>query len=247
MISRLRSSRFSVFAIIALLTAGLFYFWGYDRKSSPVAGLKPSQLNFAESNQLPHEKTTATSLPLPVKENSSTLNQPVPELSEKEKVAWATLDEILKTKNDNDPRMDRDLKILTPAFHSAIYSKYHLLKPEDRNERGTLVFLIARDLKSQADLDFLQSVYQEAPCTNMGDCSAPTANDPQDTGAQQTSLNYPQMAGLYQLDSQLSKRPELLKDPNFRAGIYALLKTAENFPAPQIHEKAQQIREKYGL
>ena len=85
----------------------------------------------------------------------------MPELPEREKSAWLALEEILKSKNDNDPRLDKDLSDLSLHFHKALYSKYQSLKPEDRNGRGTLVFLVARDLKNSADIEFLQKVYEE--------------------------------------------------------------------------------------
>ncbi len=227
-----------------MLIAGLFLFKDYESLPEQHGLKKPSQMTFAQSNQFSEDfnakpegaSTAVTAAP-----------QALPQLPENEKPAWQALEEILKSKNDNDPRLDTALSQLSAEFHKAIYSKYLSLKPEDRNERGTLVFLVARDLKTEADIDFLQTVYEESPCLNMANCAANSENDPQENNGQQTSLNYPQLAGLYQVDAQLSKRPELLKNPQFRAGIYALLKTAENFPAPQVHEKAKQIREKYGL
>jgi hypothetical protein len=247
MISRIRNNIIQILIIIALLTAGLFYFWSRPSATKTGQPLKPSQLDLSADNPFhenlnpPPQSDSAASA-----QESNSASVPA-ELTEKELPAWKTLDEIIKSKNDNDPRMDRELSHLSAGFHKALYKKYASFKPEARNERGTIVFLVARDLKDPADLDFLQSVYQESPCLNMGDCTASPEADPQDIGAQQTTLNYPQLAGLFQLDQQISKHPEFLKDPSFRAGIYSLLKTAENFPAPQVHQKAQQIREKYGL
>lgn len=232
--------------IAALLFAGLFLFRGQESAQPDQHRLvKPSQMTFSQGNQF-SENFNAKPESADVSESKATAKTPPP-LPEKEIASWNALEDILKSKNDNDPRLDNELAHLSAEFHRALFAKYSNLKPEDRNERGTLVFLVARDLKSPADLEFLKSVYEESPCLNMENCAAGSMDDPQEAGGQQTSLNYPQLAGLYQLDAQLSKRPELLKDPQFRAGIYALLKTAENFPAPQVHEKAQQIREKYGL
>lgn len=243
-----RKTAFTGFLILALLTAGLFLFknTGYSPdKPGPQFGLKkPSQMSFTGGNRFSEDfnaKPSATS------ENTSSAPEALPALPESERPAWQALEEILQSKNDNDPRLDKELSDLSLEFHKALFTKYQNLKPEDRNGRGTLVFLIARDLKNKDDLDFLQTVYEESPCLNLADCTAPPADDPTGSGSQETSLNYPQLAGLYQLDMQLSKRPELLKQPDFRAGVYSLLKTAENFPAPQVHAKAQQIREKYGL
>ncbi|MCC2677801.1 MAG: hypothetical protein K0R29_377 [Pseudobdellovibrio sp.] len=229
---------------LALLIAGLFLFKGFNSKTSTPHGLlKPSQMTFSQGNQFSEDFNAKPE----VTPGSAAVSTAIPAVPENEKAAWQSLEEILSSKNDNDPRLDKQLSQLSPEFHKAIYSRYESLKPEDRNGRGTLVFLIARDLKSPSDIEFLQKVYEENPCLNMSDCSAQPDHDPQDSGSQQTSLNYPQLAGLYQIDSVLSKNPSLLNNPQIRAGIYSLLKTAENFPAPQVHGKAQQIREKYGL
>jgi len=229
---------------IALLLAGLFLFKSYNKDASAPHGLqKPSQMTFTQGNRFSEDFNATPDTP----EESAVVSAEAPALADDEKAAWQALEEILNSKNDNDPRLDKQLSQLSPEFHKAIFSKYESLKPEDRNGRGTLVFLVARDLKDTADIEFLQKVYEENPCLNMRDCSAQPDEDPQDSGFQQTSLNYPQLAGLYQIDAALSKRPSLLNNPQIRAGIYSLLKTAENFPAPQVHAKAQQIREKYGL
>lgn len=201
-------------------------------------------MSFAGGNQFSKDFNAKPSTP---SENLALEKQALPLLPESEKEAWQALEDVLHSKNDNDPRLDKELADLSLEFHKALFMKYQNLKPEDRNGRGTLVFLIARDLKNKADLEFLQTVYEESPCLNMADCTAPSVDDSTGSGSQETSLNYPQLVGLYQLDMQLSKRPDLLKQPDFRAGVYSLLKTAENFPAPQVHAKAQQIREKYGL
>lgn len=240
-----RNNRNYYFLSIALLLAGLFYFQDSFKKNNSSSVLKPSQLDFSKANQFPSEDFT----PAETTQNEVSLGNTLqlPPFTKNDLQKWQSLEEILKSKNDNDPRINAELKNLSTEFHEALYSKYASMKPEDRNERGTLVFLIARDLKSPNDLDFLQKVYQESPCLNLANCQTSTEEDPHHGGANQTTLDYPQLVGLYQLDRQLGERPEILKDANLRAGVYATLKNAENFPAPQVHQKAQQIREKYGL
>ena len=71
------------------------------------------------------------------------------------------LKEILKTKNDNDPRLDSELSHLSPALKKAMITAYTQMPAEKRNERGTVVFLIGRDANQKADIDFLQSVLME--------------------------------------------------------------------------------------
>ena len=127
-----------------------------------------------------------------------------------------TIEAVVKSKNDNDPRINTELKSLSPDVHQALYAKYKAFPAEDRNNRGLVVFLIARDLKSVADLDFLKKVYAESPCLSLEDCKNVGSDDAHFSGTNQTTMNYPQFAGLYQLEKQLEGRRDLLKDPVFK-------------------------------
>lgn len=207
--------------------------------------IKPSQLDFTQSNQ-PKE-------PVKVQEYEAKDTALYPEtkaaadLSEPEQKLWLAFEEILKSKNDSDPRV-RELTKLGPAFRMALFEKYNALKPEDRNGRGFIVFLVSRDLQSAGDLEFLQKVYQESPCLSLQDCaSSEQETDPHNAGVGQTTLIYPQLVALYQIEKQLNERPELLKDPAMRAGILATLKQAEAFPVPAVHDRSVKIRNKYNL
>ncbi len=56
------------------------------------------------------------------------------------------LEDILTTRNDNDPRMDRDLMILNENAKMRFILKYKSLPAEQRNDRGTIVFLLGRNI-----------------------------------------------------------------------------------------------------
>jgi hypothetical protein len=159
----------------------------------------------------------------------------------------AVFEEILKSNNDNDPRLDSVLRQLSPETRSALYERYGKLKPEDRDGRGLIVFLIARDLSYASDVEFLAKVYQEQPCLSLGDCKNTGSDDPHFSGVNETTLNYPQFAGLFQLESQLAMRPRLLQNPEFKSQLEYLLKQAESFPVPAIADKAAEIRKRFGL
>lgn len=244
--------------IIALLLAGLFYFLRParvadqgDETAEDEVVLKPSQMNFAESNHLPAPQPLQESGE-PVMDDTSGVQPLVPyhgvKLQPEDQQKMNVLDEILKSRNDNDPRLDTELKNLSLDLRKALVAKYNSMIPEDRNGRGTIVFLIARELQSAADLEFLTKVYQENPCLSMGDCRRVDAEgDRNEVGGNNTSVNYPQLAGLYQAEARISRKPELLSDPAFRAGFVALLNEAENFAVPQVHDRAVMIRKKYGL
>ena len=209
--------------------------------------LKPSQLDFTNSNEpqaaiLSKEEPTATE----VVSATATTFVPVG-LTEPEQKLWNNFEEILASRNDNDPRV-ADLKHLSPEFRKSLFEKYNSLKPEDRNSRGFIVFLVAKDIRSVSDLEFLQKVYQEQPCFSLENCSGGVADeDPHMAGVNQTTLSYPQLAGLYQLEKQLETNPGLLKDPSLRAGVLATLKQAEAYSVPVIRQRAEQIRNKFRL
>ncbi|AZZ36012.1 hypothetical protein CIK05_04135 [Bdellovibrio sp. qaytius] len=226
---------------------GLLLISQRNNESLAANTLKPSQLDFTNSNEIQEPAAVTPSKNSEVATESVSATIAPPTLTEPEQKLWITLEEILKSKNDSDARV-KELKNLTPAFHKALIEKYNTLKMEDRNGRGFIVFLVAKDLKSAEDLDFLQKVYQEAPCMNLENCNGSSVEDnPHNAGIDQTTLVYPQLVALYQIEKQLDSHPEILKDPALRAGIFATLKQAEAFPVPSVHDRAEKIRQKYNL
>src|SRR5208282_5341547 len=63
----------------------------------------------------------------------------------------AVLQEILDTKNDNDPRLDSDFKTLSESEKQALQEKYLSYTPEKLNERGTLIYLLGRNIENEKD------------------------------------------------------------------------------------------------
>ena len=244
----------NVVLFIALLLAGLFYFlrprfaseFAANQQEKP---LKPSQMTFADSNKFREPELNSTDSTAALQQNAGQPTDSVveAELRPEDQKKIEILNEILKSKNDNDPRINNELKSLNAEVHRALMAKYNRLAPEDRNGRGTIVFLIARDLKSTADLDFIEKVYQEPPCLSLADCGKASTEEGDHLGADQTTTNYPQLVALYQLDQQLGRQPELLSDPAFRSRFVAVLKEADGFAVPAVNQRAQQIRKKYGL
>ena len=239
---------FFSFLIGALLIAGLFLFFRSRNHDSASATLKPSQLNFTEGNQLPSssKKTSQASFePSPTEIKSPFAHE---NFSPQEKVQWTIFEDILKTKNDNDPRLDQDLKKISSRFREALYEKYAQLPPEDHSRRGLVVYLIGRDTSSSEDLQFLKKIYQEPPCLSMADCKSSSTNpDPHHSSVDQTTLVYEQLSGLYLIERQISQNPNLLNEASSRSEFIQILAQAESYPVPAVHEKARAIRTKYGL
>ena len=119
------------------------------------------------------------------------------------------LEEILKSKNDNDPRLDREFQNLSEKTKELFREKYAALPQEKRNEKGTIVFLLGKNLKEAADFRFLESVLTESPCYNLANCkdSGGGKGDPahEDMGSAIT-LAYPQVVSLKAVEKYLSNK-----------------------------------------
>lgn len=105
------------------------------------------------------------------------------------------LDDILVSRNDNDPRLDRDFQGLSAETKQRFRLRYRQLAPERRNERGTIVYLLGLNLGSAADWDFLREVVSEPPCLSLADCSRPGAASEM---GDEVTLAYPALVALRQ-------------------------------------------------
>jgi hypothetical protein len=241
------SKQFRILIFGALLLGALFFFFHHqsEKDSSPA---KPVA-TFTPQPPVTVKSSVPTASGIPAKNQQAVQKQEelTKDLSAAEKKQWQIFTEVLLSKNDNDPRLDHELRHLSPTLKKALETQYSLLPDEKRNERGLVVFLVSRDLSSVEDLQFLESVYQESPCLSLANCGVRGDNDPHFSGLNETSLLYPQVVGLYQLEQQLKARPELLKDPRFRQQTEEVLRSAERFPVPAIQDRARGLKDKYGL
>src|SRR6185437_1737577 len=73
----------------------------------------------------------------------------------------ALLGEILESRNDNDPRLDTEFRHLDQPTKQALIDYYHRLPVEDANGRGTIVFLLGREIRGPGDLPFFDQVLAE--------------------------------------------------------------------------------------
>jgi hypothetical protein len=127
-------------------------------------------------------------------------------VSSESRKALAVLDEILRSKNDNDPRLDTAFSSLSPETKRLFREKYRGIPPERRNERGTIVFLLGEgNLREADDWAFLREVASEAPCLSLADCAKkpkPGADDAEAKGDEIT-LAYPSLVALKQAEHVL--------------------------------------------
>ena len=104
------------------------------------------------------------------------------------------LREILASRNDNDPRLDKDFDALSPSDIAAFKKEYASLPRERRNERGTIVYLLGRNAKTPEDWSFIARVAAEPPCLSLDDCGklSPGALQPGDA----VTLAYPSLVAM---------------------------------------------------
>ena len=124
------------------------------------------------------------------------------------------LDAILASHDDNDPRLDSDFNSLTDAAKTALRIKYRETPPEHRNERGTIVYILGKNLKGSADWAFLRDMASEPPCLSLADCRrAATEAGPGDD----VTLAYPSLVALKQAQRALQSKDS----PEARAVVAA--------------------------
>ena len=109
------------------------------------------------------------------------------------------LDDILRSKDDNDPRLDAAFNDLSSAEKKLFIRKYRELPPEARNERGTIIYLLGRNVRTPSDWAFLRSVAGEKPCLSLSDCSkkpSPGGEEEAAAAGDAVTLAYPSLVAL---------------------------------------------------
>ncbi len=203
--------------------------------------MKPSQFDFRQGN------APRQSEEVKIVEPQSIQFKPDSRLTDVELKKLTAFHEILNSKKDNDPRIDSELKELSPQFKATLSEIYAQLPVESRNGRGLITFLVARDLESVQDARFLQQVFQEAPCLSLQNCTSLAPSDPHMDGINQTSLSYPQLAALFQLERRLESNQDLLQNPEIKAEVSNILREARQFPVGAVQDRAESIQIKLGL
>ncbi|MBI5595303.1 MAG: hypothetical protein HY928_04355 [Elusimicrobia bacterium] len=144
----------------------------------------------------------------------------------------AALDAILAAKDDNDPRLDRDFERLSEATKQAFRRRYAELPREYRNERGTVVYLLGRNMTGPADWDFMRRVALEEPCQSLWDCSQPGGG----TGpGDEVTLAYPSLAALKRAEAELSRGGPHKEEAR------AVIEDALSSKAPAVRRMAERL------
>ncbi|HEX7674957.1 MAG TPA: hypothetical protein VF412_12335 [Bdellovibrio sp.] len=193
-------------AIFMILAAGMIFY--ALRSLQPDSGKNSSEEIASptpEQTQIP----VTTTVP-PNQDNVPVSNETASDSQTQKQLQ--ILEEILASHNDNDPRMDHDLMILGENTKAKFREKYKSLPVEKRNDRGTIVFLLGRNMTSAADFDFMKDVLSEPPCLSLSDCSTiEVGGDNKDHDEHQGSgfamvLAYPQIVALHSLQGYLNNK-----------------------------------------
>jgi hypothetical protein len=195
-----------------ILVGAIFYFYRSSKTVVPVqtTATDPSLNDAAVTSSL--VSATPANLDRTAVPTQATMpaNEATPIASPETAGKVRVLREILNGHGDNDPRMDTELLHLDAATKRAFRAEYQHTALERRNARGTIVFLLGRNLTSPEDFAFMKSVLSEAPCLSMQDCRG-TANDPIGEGAAEHDdgavnekvLNYPSAIALESIAREL--------------------------------------------
>lgn len=156
----------------------------------------------------------------------------------------AILDAVLASRDDNDSRLDTELKVLTVEEKRAFIDRYRTLPMEDRNGRGMIVFLIGRNLTSPEDFNFINGVFLEPFCRSLENCEkgpAVSDEDPHHSSGDEVTQSYPQWAALKALEKWSEHVNPLLKQNALDA-----LRSAQGFDHPKIQGYARKLFDKLG-
>ncbi len=149
---------------------------------------------------------------------------------------------ILNTKNDNDPRLDTEFRNLSVEEKAALISMYEQMRPESLNERGTIVFLMGREITRPEDAEFLKRVLSEEPCLSLSNCGVPNAQrDPHMDSVNDTTLSYPQLVALNRIKSFVSQRELRNVNPTILSHLADAAKIGQNSRIPLVQARANEI------
>lgn len=149
-----------------------------------------------------------------------------------------TLNEVLTSHNDNDPRLDGELRILDRDTKRAFRARYEKIPVEERNARGTIVFLLGRNLAEKEDFAFVRQVLREEPCRSLENCAkVPLRVNPEDPPNEMV-LNYPQAVALVALGNVIRSGES---PPHVRSETIAAIREGAKSSSPKIAKLSNEL------
>jgi hypothetical protein len=235
----------TVLALMLIVVPGITYLVRHGQLSGVTLSTKDANPNSgppasSETEAAPTSTATPTATATPSDGRLNAADQKKLEI----------LKEIFASRNDNDPRMDTELVHLSPELKAAMVKTYQALPTEKRNERGTVAFLIGREIKTNEDVDFLKSVLMEKPCLSLTDCTKPaTASTEEDVhldGLNETTANYPQLMAIRQMVASYKKLIDQDASSPQAARVLQSLRDSLNSPNPRVTDEARRALQSLG-
>ncbi|MEK6706218.1 MAG: hypothetical protein AABZ06_10550 [Bdellovibrionota bacterium] len=222
-------------SIALVLSIGIFYLLKTGKKTGEDAGIASMLL---PPDNLPMVSTIAT--PVGAKFTDTAV-----EVSAEDRKKFGILMEILLSRSDNDPRLDRELKELPAGSKELFFNHYRFLARERLNERGTVVFLIGRNLTRQKDFDFLCSVLDEPPCLSLSDCqkAETSKQDYERDSGEEVTLAYPQLVALNAATAYLERirLSHNRREMEFFDSVLQVIKCGMRSKVATISQKAELV------
>ncbi len=158
-----------------------------------------------------------------------------------------TLNQIIANRNDNDPRMDSELKQLSPTAKRLFRDRYQGLKDEQRNARSTVVFVMGREIQDLNDVEFMHEVLTESPCHSLENCksiagSGRNERESHFEGLDETTLALPQIHALKGLQ-RVAQDSTQAHDLVIRAR--AEIQAAKQSSVPKVAKMAEEIEKSW--
>ena len=230
-----RSAKQTRWATAVFIAFGVMAFFLWPQISTKDLATKPVILDPVPKPALAVVGAPSSVAPSP----SPSISRSPISLDSAEAKQISVFDEILQSKNDNDQRLDTDLRHLSAKVKRTLEQKYQNMPTESRNSRGTVALLIGRDLNSPEDVEFLKTILNEPPCLSLENCgSAPAGDDEHGRGPMGVTLVYPQLVTLTMLDRYLAS-PEA--SPELKRMAKEAIESARQNANSQIVSKANQI------
>ena len=150
-----------------------------------------------------------------------------------------TLHSLLAAKNDNDSKYDTEMRNLSPETKDTMMSDYRSTARESRNNRGTIAFLIGREINRSEDLKFMEEVLNEPPCLSLVNCASEVKEDAHVDGATgaETTLVYPQIVSV----RALGEFAKSTTDESLKTSARILLERASrSHPSERVQSESAQ-------
>ena len=225
-------------AIAAVILAAVIGFLLFLFK--PVTTLQPTPT---------FQPQTIAGTPQPAASHSAVpSSRPSLVITEHDRHLLVLLNQILVSKNDNDLRLDTEFKNLTPGTKELLMQRYQQLPMEARNERGTIVFLIGRELTRPEDFAFLGQVALEMPCMSLANCKKEGSHSEEDVheeAAISVTLAYPQHVAEKSVENLLNQATQTWVDPARINQAFATLNKMTESPVLSISRKATELLARY--